>query len=63
MSGIYVERRVTGAKDIWVVRDTKTNQIVSFGDSIVNAVQNYEVIQENEIMAKELGVNLDELTF
>ena len=63
MMGIYVEKAVRDGRGIWIVRDTQTKQVLAFGDSIVNAVQNYEIIMENKKMAEELGADLENLSF
>ena len=52
MNGIYVEK--SGC--IWVVRDEKSGKVISFGDTISNAVHNYEHIVENERIAREIGL-------
>ena len=63
MMGVYVEKVVRDGRGIWIARDTQTKQVLAFGDSIVNAVQNYEIIMENKKMAEELGADLENLSF
>lgn len=61
MNGIYAEKVVRDNVSFWTVKDAKTNQIISVGPTISSAVENYETALENEKMAEELGVSMDDM--
>ena len=61
MNGIYVEKISKNDAEVWVVRDAKTNELLSFGYSISSAVGNYETIIANEQVEKEVGVSLEDM--
>ncbi len=63
MSGIYVEKVVRDGEEIWAVRDIETRQVVAFGASVVDAIQNYDVVLENKRMVKKIGINDEDMEF
>ena len=60
MTGIYAEKTVLNGRSMWAVKDIETQRIVSFGTTVSDAVQNYEIIVANKEMEKSLGMNPDD---
>ena len=48
MSGIRVERSVKDGKTIWTVINLDTNKVVATGATINEAVNQIEVVEEND---------------
>lgn len=60
-SGIIVEKTVKNEYVFWVVKDVKTNNVLAVGDSVASAVSNYETVVENQKIAMDLGVSLEDM--
>ncbi|MBQ4197956.1 MAG: hypothetical protein II659_08960 [Bacteroidales bacterium] len=63
MNGFIAEKKTEDGRTFWVVRDVKTKLAMAVGDTVHDAVENYERIVAHEKLMKELDVNLDDLTF
>lgn len=63
MNGFIAEKKTVDGRTFWVVRDVKTKLAIAVGDTVHDAVENYERIVAHEKLMKELDVNLDDLTF
>lgn len=61
LNGIYAEKVSRDGQALWMVRDAKTGQLLAIGATLSVAVENYEIALENEKMAEELGVSLDDM--
>ncbi len=57
MNGIYVEKYQTNGYSYWAVKDCETGKTYSVGDTIVNAVNNYEVMRANEDLMRDFGLD------
>lgn len=60
-SGIIVEKTTKNEYAFWVVKDVKTNNVLAVGDSAASAVSNYETAVENQKIAMDLGVSLEDM--
>lgn len=60
-SGIIVEKTTKNEYAFWTVKDVKTNNVLAVGDSAASAVSNYETAVENQKIAMDLGVSLEDM--
>lgn len=61
MNGIFVEKSSKDGIDVWTVRDVTTRELFAVGDSILDAVTNYETYAMNAEISNKLGVFVDDM--
>lgn len=63
MNGFVAEKKHESGKSYWIVRDVDTKAAVAVGDTVTHAVENYEILMQNERIKKQLGLDLEDLSF
>lgn len=61
MNGIRVQKELVGGERLWVVRDEKTEQILTIGNTVSQAVDSYETGIAYAQIEKELGINPEDM--
>ena len=61
MKGVFLEKVSNDGSTFWVAKDEATPMVISIGNTPSEAVEAYEVIIENEMISKQLGVSLEDM--
>ena len=63
MNGFIAEKKTEDGKSFWVVKDVNTKVAIAVGNTVTQAVENYEIAMAHNRIIKGLGANLDDLSF
>ena len=62
MNGFIAEKKGQNGESFWVVRDVNTKAVMAVGNTVTQAVENYEIIVANESMKAKLGFDVEDMS-
>lgn len=63
MSDFYAKRVFADGVELWKILEVGTNQVLAVGNTVSQAVENYETYVLNETAKEKLDIDIDDLTF
>lgn len=63
MTDFYAKRVNSNGSELWKIYEVGSNQVIAVGSTITQAVDNYFTYEANKEAEKNLGTNIDDLSF